>query len=259
MNQLIQQVSEHQLLGFFLVLARIGPLFAVAPMFSSKMIPARAKGVCAVALSVGIAPVVGNDFTVPTDVLSLTGALAREALIGLAFAFSISILFAALQAGGSFLDTLIGFSYGSLVDPLTGNQVSVLSNMYGMIGLLVFIAIDGDHWVIEGLARTYDLVPITANPSIPALVGGVTHVFFGIFLAALEVAAPVLLALVLTDAGFGVVSRVVPQLNVFAVGFSIKIAVGLLVIGVSLPFMGGWIGDQLQESVRQALGSLKVA
>jgi flagellar biosynthetic protein FliR len=80
----------------------------------------------------------------------------------------------------------------------------------------------------------------------------------GIATSSLEVAAPVLLALVITDAAFGIVSRVMPQLNVFAVGFPAKVAVGLLLIGVSLPFAANWIADELQHSVALALRSLKV-
>jgi flagellar biosynthetic protein FliR len=123
----------------------------------------------------------------------------------------------------------------------------------------VFIAINGDAWIIQGLARTYETVPLVSAPEIGSLVQGVQVAFSGIFGAALQVCAPVLLAVVLTDAAFGVVSRVVPQLNVFAVGFPAKVAVGLVLIGVSLPFLGGWLGDELQQSVGVALHSIKVA
>ena len=77
--------------------------------------------------------------------------------------------------------------------------------------------------------------------------------------AAIQVCAPVLLALILTDAALGIVSKVVPQINVFAVGFPAKVAVGLLLVGVSLPFAAGWLSDELQRSVTAALQSLKVA
>ena len=80
-----------------------------------------------------------------------------------------------------------------------------------------------------------------------------------VFTAALEVAAPVLVALLITDVAFGVVSRVVPQLNVFAVGFPTKVAVALLVVGASLPFTANWISNQLSVSVAGALGALHVA
>jgi flagellar biosynthetic protein FliR len=258
-NALLEQIGTQHVAAFFLVLARIGPLFVVAPLFSSKMIPVRARGVAAVALAIGMSPLALNDGKVPTDALSLAGLIGKEALVGFAFAFSISVLFAAVSIAGSFLDTLIGFSYGGLVDPVNGNQSSVLSQLYTLVGVMVFIAIGGDGWMIQGLAKTYDLVGLTEMPAIGAMVGGAQHTFATIFISAVEIAAPVLIALIITDAGFGVVSRVMPQLNVFAVGFPAKILVGFLIVAASLPFVAGWIGNQLQQSVMQALQSLRVA
>jgi flagellar biosynthetic protein FliR len=230
-NQLLRQVGEQHVISFFLVLARIGPLFVVAPLFSSKMIPMRA----------------------------LAGLIGKEALVGFAFAFAISVLFAAVSIAGSFIDTLIGFSYGGLVDPVNGNQSSVLSQLYTLVGVMIFIAIGGDTWMIEGLAKTYDLVGLTEMPALGALVGGAQHTFATIFVSAVEIAAPVLIALIITDAGFGVVSRVMPQLNVFAVGFPAKILVGFLIVAASLPFVAGWIGNELHRSVLAALQTLRVA
>ena len=196
---------------------------------------------------------------VPDDVLALFGLVLKELLVGLAFALSISLLFAAISSAGALLDMLVGFSFGATVDPLNGNQSAVLTQVYGLIALAVFVAIDGTSWVIGGLARTFDLVPLTAAPDISSLASGVVATFTTIFASALEVAAPVLLACVVTDVAFGVVTRVVPQLNVFAVGFPVKIVVGLLVVGASLPFVSGWISDQLQLSVAQALQTIKLA
>ena len=259
MNALLRQVGEQHVIAFFLVLARVGPLFVVAPLFSSKMIPVRARGVAAVALAVGLSPLALKDQVVPTDAAAIAGLVGKEALVGFAFAFAIAVLFAALSIAGSFLDTLIGFSYGGLVDPVNGNQSAVLSQLYTLVGVMVFIAIGGDTWMIQGLAKTYDLVGLTELPALGALVGGAQHTFSTVFISAVEISAPVLIALIITDAGFGVVSRVMPQLNVFAVGFPAKILVGFLVVAASLPFVAGWLGNQLQQSVLSALQTLRVA
>jgi flagellar biosynthesis protein FliR len=256
---LLRQIGEQHVASFFLVLARVGPLFVVAPLFSSKMFPARARGVAAVALAVGLSPLALKGQHVPIDALSLAGLILKEALVGFAFAFAVAVLFAAVSAAGSFLDTLIGFSYGGLVDPVNGNQSSVLSQLYTLIGVMVFIAIGGEVWMVQGLAKTYDLVGLTQMPALGALVGGAQHTFSSIFISAVELAAPVLIALIITDVAFGVVSRVMPQLNVFAVGFPAKILVGFLIVAASLPFVAGWIGNQLQQSVMSALQTLRVA
>jgi flagellar biosynthesis protein FliR len=252
-------LSDRDLLAFFLVLARVSPLFVLAPLFSSTSIPGRVRGIVAVALAFGLTPVIGHGVDLPSAPLDLAGMIGKELLVGAGFAYILAALFAALEVAGSLLDTLIGFSFGALVDPITGNQSAVLSRMYALIGVLVFIAIGGDTWVIQGLARTYDVVGIDQWPSVSVLVAGAANAFASIFLAAIQVAGPILLALILTDAAFGVVSRVVPQLNVFAVGFPAKVTVGLLLLGVTLPFVGGWLTDELQRSVLQALQTLKVA
>jgi flagellar biosynthetic protein FliR len=258
LQALLQHIGENQVAGFILVLGRIGPLFVLAPMFSSRAITNRAKGVCAVALAAGIAPIALGGHEVPVAVGSLVELMLKEVLVGLAYAFALGALFAAVATAGSFLDTLIGFSYGALVDPVTGNQSAVLTQAYTLVGILVLIAIGGDQLIIKGLAHSYDLVPLLEMPSLPALAGGAQSAVSQVFLAAIELAAPVVLAIVITDAAFGVVSRVVPQLNVFAVGFPAKVAVGLLIIGVSLPFAAGWMADELQRSVSTALQSIRL-
>jgi flagellar biosynthetic protein FliR len=258
-DALLRSFSEQQVAGFLLVLGRISPLFLLAPLFSSKMVPARVRGIVAVALAVGIAPLALHAARVPLDVLAYAGLMLKELLVGLGFAFSLGALFAALSAAGTFADSVVGFSFGSIIDPITGNQGGVLTQVYAMFGLLIFVAINGDAWVIEGLARSYDAIPLTSAPDIGTLVHGAQLAFSGIFGAAVEICAPVLLAMLLTDAAFGLVSRVMPSLNVFGVGFPAKVTVGLLVLAASLPFVSGWAGDQLQGSVASALRMLRVA
>jgi flagellar biosynthetic protein FliR len=258
-NGLLEQWGEQHAVGFILTLARIGPLFVLAPLFSSKMLPKRARVVIAVGLAVGMAQLSIGDAAVPTDALSLFGLLLKEILVGFAFAFALAALFAAIATAGSFLDTLIGFSFGGTVDPINGMQTGILTQLYSMIGVAIFVAIGGDAWVIRGLANTYEVIPMAAMPDLGTMVGGAQQVFSGIFLSAVQVAAPVMLAVIITDAAFGVVSRVMPQLNVFAVGFPAKILIGFVLIGASLPFVADWIGNQLTESVRSALQTLQVA
>jgi flagellar biosynthesis protein FliR len=263
-DQLLSAFGENQVAGFMLVLGRISPLFLLAPLFSSKMMPARAKSVAAVALAIGLAPLAmrgaaGAPGELPADLLGLAGLMIKEILVGTAFAFALAAFFAAVSVAGQLLDTFIGFGFGALVDPVSGNSGGAINQLYALVGVAIFIGIGGDAWVIQGLARTYDAVPLLSAPDVGSLVEGVQVAFSGIFAAAIQVCAPVLLAIVLTDAALGVVTRVVPSLNVFSIGFSAKIAVGLTVMAASLPFVSGWIGDNLQQSVSDALHAMKVA
>jgi flagellar biosynthesis protein FliR len=261
-GELIPGWGEENIAGFFLVLARLSPLFMLAPLFSSRMLPMQAKVVAALGMTIGISPLVVAQAPadwLPTEPLGFAGLVLKELLVGMAFSYSLAALFAAISVAGSLIDTMIGFSYGALVDPVTGNQSTVISQLYGLVGLGVFIAINGDAWMIRGLDRTYDLVPLADAPQLGSLIAGTQAAFAGVMGSAVQVAAPIILALVITDTAFGVVSRVVPQLNVFAVGFPAKAAVGMVLIGASLPFVAAWLGDGLQGSVSDALRSLKAA
>jgi flagellar biosynthesis protein FliR len=256
-NELLARFSEQQVAAFFLVLARLSPLFMLAPLFSSKMIPGRVRTIVAVGLAVGLMPVVKHG-VIDLDPLAYGGQVVKEVVVGLAFAYALAAMFAGLQVAGSLLDTMIGFSFGALVDPITGTQSTVIAQMYSLFGVAILIAIGGDGWIIKGFGRSYDAVPMLDAPAIGSMVQGAQVAFSGIFVSAFMIGAPVIVALIITDAAFGVVSRVVPQMNIFAVGFPAKMIVGLVLLGASLPFVSGFIADQLQLSVSQALHTLKV-
>jgi flagellar biosynthetic protein FliR len=259
MSQLLAQLAGNQLAGFILVLARVTPLFFLAPMFSSAMIPARVRGIVAVALSMGLAPIALHGQHVPSEPVALAGLVAEGLLVGFGFAFALGALFAAVETAGALTDVLAGFSFGALIDPVSGNEGGVLTEFYSLVGTMIFLMIGGDAWVLRGLARTFQLVPLTSAPRISSLVAGAVNVFTGVLGAALEVAAPVVIALLITDVAFGVVSRVVPQLSVFAVGFPAKVVVALLVVGATMPFVGGWLSQQISVSVGAAFSALHVA
>jgi flagellar biosynthetic protein FliR len=258
-NALLLKLEGGDLVAFVLVLARVTPLFVIAPLFSSQMLPAHVRGIIAVAISIGLAPIALHGQHIPTDPFVLGGLVIEGMLVGGGLAMTLAVLMAAVESAGGVIDVLSGFSYGELINPSNGEQSAVMARFYSLVGTLIFLVIGGDAWTLRGLDRTFALVPLTGEPQLSSLVGGVEQVFAGVFIAALEVAAPVLVALLITDVAFGVVSRVVPQLNVFAVGFPTKVAVAMLVVGASLPFTATWISNQLSVSVGDALGALHVA
>ena len=239
--------------AFFLVLGRVSPLFVLAPLFSAKQIPSQVRGIVAVALAVGLTGLAMHGQTIPTEPLQVAGLMVVQLLVGLLFAFAIAALLAAVQTAGGLADILSGFSFGATVDPINGNPGGVFSELYALIGVMLFIAIGGDAWMLRGMARTFTLVPLTKAPKLGSLAHAAELSFTSIFTSALEVAAPVMLTLLITDVAFGMVSRVVPQMNVFSVAFPLKVGVSLLVVAGTLPFLGGWMQNQIYTSVATAL------
>jgi flagellar biosynthetic protein FliR len=128
-----------------------------------------------------------------------------------------------------------------------------MANLYSLVGLAMFIAIGGDAWTLHGLQKTFELVPLTKAHQIASLTSGVEQAFATIFVSAVEVAAPVILALLITDVAFGMIAKVVPQVNIFGVGFPMKVGVAMLIVAASLPFLGSFMSDQIANAVTGVL------
>jgi flagellar biosynthetic protein FliR len=251
-------IKPSNIFGFFLVLARITPLFIVAPGFSSAMLIPRVRSVLAVAIAFGITPLAVHNQTIPTDVLPVVGLLIENFIVGLALAYTIACVFGAIQGAGVFADSFGGFSFGQTVDPVNGNPGGSMTNIYTMTGLVMFLAIGGDAWTLRGLSATFNAVPLASSVAVRPLIGAMETAGASLLVGAVEIAAPVMLAIVITDIALGMISKVVPQVNVFAVGFTVKVGVTLLIVGVSLPFLGNWLTNQLESSLYTTLHALKV-
>jgi len=256
-NVSLPSLAATHLVAYVLVLCRVGGLFVLAPIFSGRLIPTHAKLIVAGAISFAITPLVSHAASVPLDA-QLVPLVLKEMLVGLAIALSLGAVGAGIQAAASLLDTTIGFSFAVLVDPLTQNQSAIVGQLYSLFSVLVFLMIGGDHLMIQGIAASYRLVPLGHVPSFAQLGVLAQHDTAQIFLIGLEVAAPVLVALALVDIGLALVARAVPQMNVFVVGLPAKILVGLGAISASLPFVAGHLQDELQRSVFDALGALRI-
>lgn len=202
--------------AFLLVVARLSGLFLMAPVFSSPMIPPQVKILALLGLALAMTPIVAADPSqVPTDGFAVLMAIVKESLIGLALGFSVAIVFTAVQVAASMIDTSIGFAMANVIDPLNNTQSAVFGSFYSMVATLAFLAVNGHHWLIQGFVRSFDLVSITQMPQFDKMLQGTQEIFFQLFLMAFQIAAPVIVTLLLVDVVLGIVARVVPQMNVF--------------------------------------------
>ena len=252
-------LAGSSLIGFLLVLSRVGGLFVLAPGFSSRMIPARVKFVMAVAISLALTPVAMHGHPVGQDAGDLAMLIVKELMVGLAFALPLAIVAAGVQAGATLLDTIIGFSFAATIDPINNSQSAVLAQLYSLFAVMVFLLTGGDTVMLEGLAASYRVVPIDSFPDMTELAQQIVPLAGQVFVIGLEIAAPVVIALIVTDAAFGLIARAVPQMNVFFVGLPAKILLGFATIAASLPFVSQHIAGDLQDSVYAALRALNAA
>jgi flagellar biosynthetic protein FliR len=253
----LPSIAATQLVGYVLVMCRVGGLFVFAPIFSGRMIPTQAKVIVAGGIAFAIEPMVVHGVDIPTGI-DVVPLILKELLIGLAFALVLGVVAAGVQAAASIMDTMVGFSFAQLVDPLTQAQTAVIGQLYSIFAVIVFLLIGGDHLMIEGLAASYRLIPLGEIPSVTQFGAIAAHDLTTMFVIAMEVAAPVIIALALVDISLALVARSVPQMNVFIVGIPAKIMVGLGAIAASLPFLTGHLESELQNAVYTALQSLRV-
>lgn len=218
-----------------LAFARISGVFIILPPMGGRNTP--------VPVRVGLAGVVANLLLpvlepkpVPVDdVLVLCLELAGEVAIGLALGVIVNLVFNAIYVAGQLIDVPMGFGMMNVLDPYTGAQIPMFAQFQFVIATLVFLVVDGHRIVLRALAKSFEVVPMAlARPGIGVAEVGLSA-FTQMFFIGVNLSLPVVGALLLTDVALGIVSRAVPQINVFIVGFPLKIVIGLALIIFVLP------------------------
>lgn len=246
-------IAGRELVALVLVVGRLGPLFMLAPILSAKFLPTRVKTLVAAAVAVALTPIAAQGQQIPTSVFAFATTLAKEVAVGLAFAVALAVVTAAVQAGASMVDTTVGFSFGAVLDPMSGVSNGVLGQVYTLFATMVFLLSGGLGLMVQGLARSYDLVPLGTIPRLGSLAGLALNGLEQVPVIGFELVAPVVLAVFVTDATFGLVARAVPSMNVFIIALPAKVLLAFAVVAVSLPLVGLHLQDDFANAISQAL------
>lgn len=249
-------LTEREFLLFFLVLVRMTGLFILAPLFGHASIPAQAKAGLAFVCALIVYPMTSRaPFEMPANVYELTSFVARELFVGAVIGFVALLVFAAAQFGGEMIDTQVGFSLANIVDPSFGQQVSLLGQFHYLLAMMVYLAVDGHHYLIGALMRSYSVIPMGQAGLSPELFSLVLARFSDLFAMALRMSLPPVACLLIAEMALGVLAKSVPQMNVLMVGFPAKIAVGLAVVGLAIPGFAGYSASVL-ASLRKVIAGL---
>ncbi|MBX3695274.1 MAG: flagellar biosynthetic protein FliR [Steroidobacteraceae bacterium] len=219
---------------YLLPFVRIGACLMVAPVFGAVFVPARIRLVLALAITVIVAPLVSSP---AVDLLSASTVLliAEQLLIGVTIGFALQVVFDAVGLGGQLLANTSGLSFAFNMDPVRGVSTPVLGQLYTLIVVLTFLALDGHLALVELLARGLQTLPPGAGglgtDELWTLAIWTGRVISG----SLMVALPGMTAMLVANLAFGVMSRAAPTLNLFAVGFPVTLAFGLAVVLLGLP------------------------
>lgn len=242
--------------AFVLVLARTSAWVVAAPVFSARGVSAVGRLALALALSIFLAPVAATAADIPSDIGPFAGLILGQVVVGLVLGWATGLLLHAFEAAGTAIDMSSGLSMGSLLDPITGTPAAVFARLSNMVFLALLFATNAHHALIEGFVRSFQAIPVDRFPVVGGSALAAGHAVTGVLLAALEIGAPVLGALFLTEVALALVSRFVPQANVFAVGLPVKVLVALLAVGGALVLFPARLTGLLDSSLRTGAGLL---
>jgi len=222
---------------FLLVFIRTVSMFSTAPMYGNQSIPAQTKIWTAGLFAFAIFPLIAaTTQTISLDLGSLIILAIQEVVVGSAIGFSMGIIFHAVVYAGELFGIVMGFSISNIIDPQNGFDVPVVGQFEYIVAIFVFLILDGHLFLVQALKMSYTAVPVSGLKVSGAAVDMFVHLTGMVFLAAIKIGAPVIISLFLTDVLMGIVSRMVPQVNVFFVGMPIKVGIGLFSLMASLPF-----------------------
>lgn len=218
-----------------LVLTRLSAMIYAFPFFGSPAITGRVKIMITLVLSFMILPQAGMDgLGLDWGLGQLSLSLGRELGVGLMVGFGSKFMFEAFTLAGTFAGRQMGFAMADLIDPMTSAPQSMVGQFWALVAILLFLAVDGHHFLIRLMIQNFQIIPLGAGLLRPAtgrlLITGSSDMFQ----LALRLAAPALMLTLMMDVGMAILARAMPRLQIFFVALPLKLYVGIFSLVVSL-------------------------
>lgn len=251
--------DPNQLLVGALVFLRIGGILFALPIIGDSPTPVRARILTALALTIGLQPMIPLSWapSLTVDVLQIAVYIFRELLIGVVTGFFARIAFDALVMAASVVAFQMGFGTASMFLPDYSERLDSFTAFHRMIVMLIFLSLGLHHIFISAIVDSFRLIPgggAALNGSLPVLLITLTG---GMIAIAIQLAAPILVALLFTMAALGLVARTVPNMNVFVMSFPASFVIGLVVYIATLPLFPEWMREHFMNSHEQMFAALR--
>ncbi|MEN8908250.1 MAG: flagellar biosynthetic protein FliR [Clostridiales bacterium] len=222
-----------------MVFVRMTGIFVIAPIFGRKNIPSYYKIGFAFFLSlIAINFVEISQIEKVTTLLEFSFIIMSEFIVGIIIGFIAYLVFSAIYLAGQLIDMQIGFGVVNVLDPMSNIQIPITANFYMIIATLIFLGFDGHHILINAVFESYKYIPLGSLNANAKLIDDLLVTFGTSFSMGFKIAAPITAAVMITDVALGIMSKTMPQLNIFMVGMPLKIIMGIFIIIIT---MGGFI------------------
>ncbi|MDR0305802.1 MAG: flagellar biosynthetic protein FliR [Chitinispirillales bacterium] len=236
-------ISFDQVQYFMLMFVRVMSMMMLMPVFGATYVPAQVKVALSLLLTSALFSVQRVSGLSSIDISEFSIGLFfllvfKEAIVGFIIGFASTFLFTAVNFAGRMVDTMMGFGFVELTDPLSQESVTVLGQLKLILFTILFLLFNGHYFLLITVQKSFELVPMfeAVFPADPML-AHFTYLVANIFILGFKLAAPVFVVLFLTMVALGIVARTVPQMNIFFVGLPLKIALGLATTVVVLPML----------------------
>jgi flagellar biosynthetic protein FliR len=229
------------------IFLRISSMLLTFPIFSAPQVPVLMRlgfGMLFTFIVYHAVPVIPHQL----DVVELGLACACQIALGVVVGFVAQLVFTGVQFAGELVDLQIGFAIANVINPQTQQNITIVGEFMLSIATLVFLATDSHYFLIQGIAGSFHLVPLPYIALDSSVAGNATLFFTQSFLIVFKIAAPVVVALFITNIGLAFMAKVAPQMNVFIVGLPIQVGVGLIMMAVSLPLVAT-VGPEIFQTV----------
>lgn len=242
---------------FILILMRVTSILFFMPVFGTRNIPALSKIGLSIMISLLLLPLVKIDSQFfPREPINFCFLVIKEIILGMVLGLSIKFIFAGVQAGGHLAGFNMGFTMAQIVDPQSGIQETVLTQLYFLLSVLIFLALDGHHWFIRALTYSLEIVPPGGFFLREQLGEYLLKLSGGIFIIAVKIAAPILVALFLVQMGLGILAKAAPQINIMMTSFPLIIAAGLLILTLSTLLIIGFLKEILADGSQKLIWAI---
>lgn len=223
---------------FTIVLFRTASVLFFSPIYNQANLPFILKVGLAIVITFAVFPAIGSvEQTLPDNMAGYILLIFKEVSIGFLIGYTATLAFGAFAIAGELISTAMGIRLAELVNPLFDESTSPVSQMFQIVGVILFLGLNGHHWLIKALVFSYQTVPITGFVESSASINKMIQLFGGLFVSAIKIAAPVMIILMIITIVSGFLARSAPQLNIFLIIFPMKIIIGMLILAATFPFI----------------------
>jgi len=220
---------------FLLIFIRVGVILFLLPFFNSRKIQVMSKVGMSFIITILLYPVINVRTTVmPATTLGIAQLIAGELIIGMLLGLMVQVFFEGVKIMGEMVGFQTGLSVANIIDPQSGTQIPVFSNMAYLLAMILFLLLNGHHILLNALRGSFEIIQVgslSLNPLfMPKLISHVGQMF----IIGIKIGAPAIAALLFTKIVFGLITKFIPQMNIMIVAFPAQIAIGLLFFGLSL-------------------------